>query len=90
MPVVVVRAYAPDTFCAALARFRVRTALVVPPILLGLAKHPATSQHDLSRLSRLFSGAAPLSAELVRAVSARLPHVCGAPPSPALPRAALS
>ncbi|MFM9136167.1 MAG: 4-coumarate--CoA ligase family protein [bacterium] len=36
----------------------------VPPIILALAKHPMVDQYDLSSLRQVFSGAAPLSAEL--------------------------
>jgi acyl-CoA synthetase (AMP-forming)/AMP-acid ligase II len=44
----------------------------VPPIVLALAKHPAVQKFDLGRLRVVFSGAAPLSAELATAASARL------------------
>ena len=36
----------------------------VPPIVLALAKHPLVDQFDLSSVKVVFSGAAPLSAEL--------------------------
>ena len=36
----------------------------VPPIVLAFAKHPMVDQYDLSSLRQVFSGAAPLSAEL--------------------------
>jgi len=35
----------------------------VPPIVLGLAKHPAVEQVDVSSLRRIFCGAAPLGGE---------------------------
>jgi acyl-CoA synthetase (AMP-forming)/AMP-acid ligase II len=47
-------------------------AHIVPPILVGLAKHPMVDQFRLSSLRALFSGAAPLGEELARAVEARL------------------
>ncbi len=55
-----------------LARYRVTIAHVVPPIILALAKHPAVAQFDLSALRIAFSGAAPLGAELSRALMDRL------------------
>jgi acyl-CoA synthetase (AMP-forming)/AMP-acid ligase II len=55
-----------------LERHRVTVAHVVPPIVLALAKQPAVGGRDLSRLRLLFSGAAPLGAELTRACSERL------------------
>ncbi|MCC6241958.1 MAG: AMP-binding protein [Gemmatimonadaceae bacterium] len=60
-------------FLQTLQDHRVTYANVVPPILLALAKHPAVAQYDLSALRVLFSGAAPLGADLCAAVEARLP-----------------
>jgi len=51
---------------------KVTRAYVVPPIALALAKHPLVDQYDLSSLELVFSGAAPLGAELEEACAARL------------------
>ncbi len=39
-------------------------AFVAPPMVVALAKHPLVDNYDLSTLRNIFSGAAPLSAEL--------------------------
>ncbi|MFT5269543.1 MAG: acyl-CoA synthetase (AMP-forming)/AMP-acid ligase II [Acidimicrobiales bacterium] len=44
----------------------------VPPIVLALAKHPLVDQYDLSSVKVVFSGAAPLSAELGEECAERL------------------
>ena len=44
----------------------------VPPIVLALAKHPLVDQYDLTSLRQVFSGAAPLSAELALEAGARI------------------
>jgi 4-coumarate--CoA ligase len=44
----------------------------VPPIVLALAKHPIVEQFDLSSLKQIFSGAAPLGAELAAEAAARV------------------
>ena len=44
----------------------------VPPIILGLAKHPIVDQFDMSSVRQIFSGAAPLGAELAAEAGARL------------------
>jgi 4-coumarate--CoA ligase len=44
----------------------------VPPIVLALAKHPMVEQFDLSSLKQIFSGAAPLGAELAADASKRV------------------
>ncbi len=51
---------------------KVTRVYVVPPIVLALAKHPMVDDYDLSSLRILFSGAAPLSAELASEAAARL------------------
>jgi acyl-CoA synthetase (AMP-forming)/AMP-acid ligase II len=51
---------------------KVTRAYVVPPIALALAKHPLVDQFDVSSLQLVFSGAAPLGAELEEAAAARL------------------
>ena len=51
---------------------RVTFAHFVPPIVLALSKSPLVDSYDLSALRTIFSGAAPLGAELARACSERL------------------
>jgi acyl-CoA synthetase (AMP-forming)/AMP-acid ligase II len=51
---------------------RVTFAPVVPPVMLALAKSPIVDRFDLSHLTTLLSGAAPLREELGAAVAARL------------------
>ncbi|MFW3170317.1 AMP-binding protein [Geodermatophilus sp. CPCC 206100] len=59
-------------FLGLLTRHRVAKQIVVPPIVLALAKHPAVDDADLSALEVLGSGAAPLGAGLEQACAARL------------------
>ena len=47
-------------------------SFVAPPIVVALAKHPMVDNYDLSALRQVFSGAAPLSAELSLECGARL------------------
>ncbi len=47
-------------------------AFVAPPMVVALAKHPLVDSYDLSALEVIFSGAAPLSAELALEAGARL------------------
>lgn len=44
----------------------------VPPIVLALAKHPLVDSYDLSSLKQVFSGAAPLGADLAREAAERI------------------
>lgn len=51
---------------------KISYAYLVPPLVLGLAKHPLVDKYDLSSLRVIVSGAAPLSGELEAAVRTRL------------------
>ena len=59
-------------FLRIIQEHRVTRAYLVPPIILALAKHPIVDEYDLSSLRQIFSGAAPLSAELAAEASARV------------------
>lgn len=61
-------------FLESIKRHKVTHLLVVPPMVVLLCKHPATKNYDLSRIRLLFSGAAPLSAELTDSVVKLLPN----------------
>ncbi|CAO1629029.1 unnamed protein product [Parajaminaea phylloscopi] len=61
-----------EPFLQAVERYRVQRLEVVPPVLVLLAKSPIVDRYDLTSLSIMLSGAAPLSAELGRQVEARL------------------
>jgi len=51
---------------------RITRFYAVPPIVLGLAKSPVVDEFDLSSIKQVFSGAAPLGAELAAEASKRL------------------
>ena len=51
---------------------RATRTFVAPPIVVALAKHPLVDSYDLSSLDQIFSGAAPLSAELALECAARI------------------
>ena len=55
---------------------RSRSLWVVPPVALALAKHPLVDDYDLSSIEMVFSGAAPMGAEMSDAVAKRLNCIC--------------
>jgi len=61
-----------ETFCRLVEEHRPQRAHLVPPILLGLAKHPVVDQYDLSSLNMIISAAAPLSKDTEHAVKERI------------------
>ncbi|KAJ7432184.1 AMP binding protein, partial [Mycena galericulata] len=71
-PVLIQSQFEPVQFCSTIERFKVSFALVVPPVLVVLARHPAVEKYDLSSLEYMLSAAAPLGADLVKQVKTRL------------------
>ena len=53
-------------------RYRATVLHVVPPVVLALAKGSAVNGRDLSSVRKLFSGAAPLSADVTNQCCARI------------------
>jgi len=53
-----------------------RRMWIVPPVALALAKHPIVDDYDLSSVEQVFSGAAPMGAELSDAVGLRIDCIC--------------
>ena len=59
-------------FLTALQKYRVTTAPLVPPIVLGMVKNPVVGEFDLSSIRMVFSGAAPLGEDIARQLSKKL------------------
>src|SRR5437667_4409669 len=53
-----------ELFLELIQKYRVTLSHIVPPIVLKLAKEPLIDNYDLSSLKMIFSGAAPLGADL--------------------------
>lgn len=51
---------------------RITRFFAVPPVVLALAKHPSVDSYDLSSLVQVFSGAAPLGAEIAMEAEKRI------------------
>jgi acyl-CoA synthetase (AMP-forming)/AMP-acid ligase II len=75
--VVCVARFEVEGMLAALETQRVAHALVAPPVLALLARHPRVASFDLSALRTLGSGGAPASAALERAAADRLGCLVG-------------
>ena len=59
-------------FLGLVQKYRVTILPLVPPVVLGLVKHPAVAQFDLSSVRLVFSGAAPLGEEMARELARKL------------------
>jgi len=70
--VVLLRAFALPAFLSAVATHGVSLVYAVPPLVAALAAHPLIAAYDLSSLTRIVCGAAPLADAVAAAASARL------------------
>jgi 4-coumarate--CoA ligase len=61
-----------ELFLELIKEHKPRRAHLVPPIMLGLAKHPAVDNYDFSSLKCIISAAAPLGLDVENAVKDRL------------------
>jgi 4-coumarate--CoA ligase len=61
-----------EQFLSIHQEYGVTRSFVAPPIVVAMAKHPLVDSYDLSKLEQVFSGAAPLSAELALEAGKRL------------------
>jgi 4-coumarate--CoA ligase len=61
-----------EQFLRAHQDYKITRSFVAPPIVVALAKHPLVEQFDLTALEQVFSGAAPLKADLARECADRL------------------
>lgn len=94
-PVVIMAGFDPVRFCEAVERHRATILLVVPPMLVVLARHQGMSmwksgflpfhglilsstaieKYDMTSIRTIYSGAAPLGANLIAAIRKRLQKV---------------
>lgn len=70
--VVTLPKFEPKLFLDVMQKYKVSFAPLVPPLVLFLAKHPMVGGYNLDSVEAVFSGAAPLDAELQKAVKAVL------------------
>jgi acyl-CoA synthetase (AMP-forming)/AMP-acid ligase II len=61
-----------EAFLKAAQEYGVTRTLVVPPVLVMLAKHPVVDEYDLTRLTTILVGAAPLGESVARACAERV------------------
>jgi acyl-CoA synthetase (AMP-forming)/AMP-acid ligase II len=61
-----------EPFLKVLSAWPITCAHIVPPIVVALGKHPLVDNYKFPHLKYIFSGAAPLGAELTEAVEKRL------------------
>lgn len=61
-----------ELFLRYVEKYKIQYLPVVPSLMVFLAKHPLVDKYDLSSVKGVWSGAAPLSKEIEKAVAKRL------------------
>ena len=64
IPVFIMKSFVFEEFLRVIETHRITHLHLVPPILIMLSKRPETAKYDLSSITQLGAGAAPMSSEL--------------------------
>jgi acyl-CoA synthetase (AMP-forming)/AMP-acid ligase II len=70
--IVVMPRFEIEQYLGLVERHRATLLHIVPPVVLALAKHPAVAGRDFSSIRKLFSGAAPLGADVSEQCTRRI------------------
>ena len=70
-PVYIMGAFVYEDLLRTVQNYKITELQAVPPIIVLLNKHPATANYDLSSLTKISSGAAPLSESLINESESR-------------------
>ncbi|TGZ46387.1 luciferin 4-monooxygenase [Temnothorax longispinosus] len=70
--IVVFSRFEEEMFLQYVEKYQIQYLPVVPSLMTFLAKHPLVDKYDLSSVKAVWSGAAPLSKEIQKAVAKRL------------------
>ncbi|RDW77741.1 acetyl-CoA synthetase-like protein [Coleophoma cylindrospora] len=71
VPVYIMKQFVYTDFLASIQKFKITHLQVAPPILVMLSKRPETAKYDISSVTDVLCGAAPLSKELQNDVMKR-------------------
>jgi 4-coumarate--CoA ligase len=71
VPVYIMKQFVFESFLRAIQTYRITHLQTAPPILVMLSKRPETAKYDLSSVTDVLCGAAPLSRELQNDVAKR-------------------
>ncbi|KAK5992971.1 Phenylacetyl-CoA ligase epaB [Cladobotryum mycophilum] len=64
VPIYIMSKFGFEDFLSTIERYKITTLQVAPPVLIMLSKRPETLRYNLSSVSAILCGAAPLSREL--------------------------
>ena len=77
IPVYIMSTFVYEDMLQVIQKHRITELQVAPPILVLMSKHSATANYDLSSITKVSSGAAPLSQSLQNECSHRFKTVIG-------------
>ncbi|KAI0476392.1 acetyl-CoA synthetase-like protein [Xylariaceae sp. FL0804] len=71
--VIMLPAFTMESMLDAIVEYQIKELLLVPPILIRLVRDPIVDRYDLSCVTRISSGAAPVSPEILELLQRRFP-----------------
>lgn len=74
--VVILSKFQPDEYMQLIQEYKPKTLQVVPPVMVMFSKYPRVSEYDLSSVTLVICGAAPLSQEIEDVVKTKLKLQC--------------
>lgn len=77
IPVYIMSVFVYEEMLQVVQKHKITELQVAPPILVLMSKHPATAKYDLSSITKIFSGAAPLSQSLQNECMQRFKTIVG-------------
>ncbi|KAF8362317.1 acs-14 [Pristionchus pacificus] len=72
---VILSSFEPMVYLKCIQDYKISQLMLVPPILVFLAKHPICTKFDLSSIKRIASGAAPAGKDICDEVIKRYPNI---------------
>ncbi|KAL0819591.1 hypothetical protein ABMA28_007683 [Loxostege sticticalis] len=69
--IVYLTTFEPQQYLETIQKYKINMTAIVPPLAVFLAKDPLVLKHNLNSLNEVWCGAAPLSADIQKAISER-------------------
>ena len=63
--------FQPESFLSTIEKHKINIAHIVPPLVVFLAKHPLVEKYDVTSITELMTGAAPMGGDIAKAASMR-------------------
>lgn len=66
--VIILAKFSPETYLGAIEKYKISMLITVPPLVQFLLKNPIVDKYDLSSVTEIACGAAPLGKDIAGAI----------------------